>query len=83
LAIKDFEISIDQAEKIQFKFEYKYSIKIIKDNETFAEELNKHCIYDNRLIQLSNYKNSIGIILILIKTKFKNYITLKKKKIML
>ena len=57
LAIKDYEISMDQAEKIKFNFEYKYSIKTKKDNETFAEELNKHNNFDDRIIHLSKLRN--------------------------
>ena len=51
---------MDQAEKIKFNFEYKYSIKIKKDNETFAEELNKNNCNQNLIIHLSNYINSTG-----------------------
>ncbi len=80
MAIKDFEISMDQVEKINFNFEYKYLIKIIKDYETFAEELNKYNRLENRIINLSNYRGSMGkIFLFLIQIKFKSYEILKNR----
>ena len=49
---------MDQARKANLHFEYKYSIKIIKKDETFAEELNLRDTHDNRLINLTNFKDS-------------------------
>ena len=60
LAIKQYDISIEMAQKISFNFQYKYLIIETETNEILYEKLNKNNYNENRDIDLTKLKESQG-----------------------